>query len=262
MDVSDGVKVSFIPDSSSIERIGSLADQSKDDGDASTRTAARVRDNQRRARQRHKAYVEDLRRRVQEYDQRGIQATMEMQQAARTVAIENSRLRLLLRRRGVADDEVDEFLQSFSEEDHPEEASRPNRAKSRPSSGKCLSQGDGYNSSDKLAALADASMQQDCCGGKTQCTMTSDELGAIGTSAQVFPSHGRNTLDTSCGASPVDVSSPTTMSCTEAAKIVAEMQGYGDSDMAKAALGCGSRRECIVKNTSLFQILEGSGDGL
>ena len=56
--------------------------------------------------------------------------------------------------------------------------------------------------------------------------------------------------------------SPTTMSCTEAAEIVAKMHGHGDSDLAKAALGCGNQPECVVKNTTMFQILEGGGDGV
>ena len=239
-----------------------LPDKPKDDGDATSRTAARVRDNQRRARQRHKAYVEDLQRRVHEYEQRGIQATLHMQQAARTVATENSRLRLLLRRHGVTDDEVDHFLQSFSDEHPPEGADRVNGVKNHPSGNHIhLPQGTDYLSSDKLAMLADASMQPDCCGGITQCTMTSDGLGA-GSSAQEFAPSGINTLGGPYRAGSDDMTSAMTMSCTDAAKIVAQMQGHGDSDMAKAALGCGSQGECVVKNTALFQILEGTGDGV
>lgn len=216
---------------------------------------------------------------MREYEERGVQATLEMQQAARTVAIENSRLRMLLRRRGVADNEVDAFLSSFSEENPPKGVTRVKRAKRQPqptSSGENHSQGTGpapsqrisgmapaspgieNRSPDRLAVLADASAQQDCCGGKTQCTMNPNGSGTEN-SAQVFTNPSMNTPGTSHGATPGDLTSPTTMSCTDAAEIVAEMQGHGDSDLAKAALGCGSQRECIVKNTALFQILEGSG---
>ncbi|KAI5461662.1 hypothetical protein BGZ63DRAFT_404501 [Mariannaea sp. PMI_226] len=79
-------------------------------------SAIRIRDNQRRSRARHKEYVDGLQRKVQEYERRGIEATLEMQQAARTVALENSRLRILLSHHGIADDEVDKFLQTFPDQ--------------------------------------------------------------------------------------------------------------------------------------------------
>ncbi|KAJ9130443.1 hypothetical protein NKR23_g12204 [Pleurostoma richardsiae] len=68
------------------------------------------RDNQRRSRARHREFVEDLRRRLQEYERRGFEATLEMQQAARAIALENERLRELLARHGVPRDEVNAYL--------------------------------------------------------------------------------------------------------------------------------------------------------
>ncbi|TQV90615.1 hypothetical protein IF1G_10767 [Cordyceps javanica] len=75
--------------------------------------AERIRENQRRSRARRKEFVEAMQRRLDEYEKQGVEATLQMQQAARTVAIENSRLRLLLARRGVTDQEVDKFLAMF-----------------------------------------------------------------------------------------------------------------------------------------------------
>lgn len=54
-------------------------------------SAIRVRDNQRRSRARRKSCVENLERKVQGYERQGIEVTLEMQHAARTVAVENSR---------------------------------------------------------------------------------------------------------------------------------------------------------------------------
>ncbi|KAH6893053.1 hypothetical protein B0T10DRAFT_559051 [Thelonectria olida] len=79
-------------------------------------SAVRIRDNQRRSRARHKEYVEGLQRKVQDYERRGVEATLEMQQAARNVAVENSRLRMLLGYHGVTGDEVDKFLQAFPDQ--------------------------------------------------------------------------------------------------------------------------------------------------
>ncbi|OHF01720.1 hypothetical protein CORC01_02911 [Colletotrichum orchidophilum] len=85
--------------------------------------AIRIRDNQRRSRARHKEFVDELQRKVQDYEKRGTQASLQMQKAARDVAFENSRLatentrlRALLASRGVSNSEVDAHLQSFDDE--------------------------------------------------------------------------------------------------------------------------------------------------
>ncbi|KAF7559571.1 hypothetical protein G7046_g4601 [Stylonectria norvegica] len=79
-------------------------------------TAVRIRDNQRRSRARHKEYVEGLQRKIQDHERRGVEATLEMQQAARNVAVENSRLRILLGYHNVTNDEIDKFLQTFPDQ--------------------------------------------------------------------------------------------------------------------------------------------------
>lgn len=85
-------------------------------------SAIRIRDNQRRSRARHKEYVEGLQAKLQDYERRGVEATLEMQQAARNVALENSRLRMLLGYHGVATEEVDKFLQAFPDQPATEAA--------------------------------------------------------------------------------------------------------------------------------------------
>ncbi|KYK61697.1 hypothetical protein DCS_02840 [Drechmeria coniospora] len=80
-------------------------------------SAVRIRENQRRSRARRKEYVESMERKVKDFERRGVEATLEMQQAARTVAIENARLRMMLARMGASTVDVDDFLQSFQEQD-------------------------------------------------------------------------------------------------------------------------------------------------
>ncbi|KAL9124623.1 MAG: hypothetical protein Q9217_006062 [Psora testacea] len=53
----------------------------------------RVRNNQRRARARQKEYIQNLETRLQHYERKGVEATIEVQNAARAVAEENARLR-------------------------------------------------------------------------------------------------------------------------------------------------------------------------
>ncbi|KAJ4318894.1 hypothetical protein N0V84_006611 [Fusarium piperis] len=79
-------------------------------------SAVRIRDNQRRSRARHKEYVEGLQKKLQDYERQGVEATLQMQQAARNVAVENSRLRILLGYHGVTAEEIDKFLQSFPDQ--------------------------------------------------------------------------------------------------------------------------------------------------
>lgn len=56
----------------------------------------RVRDNQRRSRARQKEYIRDLESKLQTYERQGVQASLEIQAAARSVLDENRRLRALL----------------------------------------------------------------------------------------------------------------------------------------------------------------------
>lgn len=62
-------------------------------GESSASDLTRIRDNQRRARQRHREYIDSLERKVKQYESEGVQATVEIQAAARGVAKENDRLR-------------------------------------------------------------------------------------------------------------------------------------------------------------------------
>ncbi len=60
---------------------------------------SRIRDNQRRSRARQKEYIHELQEKVQTCERLGVQASLEIQQAARTVLEENKRLRALLKSR-------------------------------------------------------------------------------------------------------------------------------------------------------------------
>jgi hypothetical protein len=65
--------------------------------------AMRLRDNKRRNRQKQKDYTASLAARLHELQDKGVQATKEVQQSARRVVEDNSRLKALLRHVGVND---------------------------------------------------------------------------------------------------------------------------------------------------------------
>ncbi|PSN62309.1 hypothetical protein BS50DRAFT_578125 [Corynespora cassiicola Philippines] len=67
---------------------------------------ARIRDNQRRSRARRKEYLQELEAKLRSCEQMGIEASAEIQSAARKVLEENKRLRALLYERGVPEAEI------------------------------------------------------------------------------------------------------------------------------------------------------------
>ncbi|KAI9649557.1 hypothetical protein NHQ30_002137 [Ciborinia camelliae] len=77
---------------------------------------ARIRDNQRRSRARRKEYLQELEARLRQCELQGIEASSEIQMAARRVADENKKLRCLLAQHGVGNDIVEPYLQMSSED--------------------------------------------------------------------------------------------------------------------------------------------------
>jgi hypothetical protein len=78
---------------------------------------ARIRDNQRRSRARRKEYLQELEARLRQCELQGIEASAEIQLAARRVADENKKLRMLLNQNGVGDDNIEAYLQSTASPD-------------------------------------------------------------------------------------------------------------------------------------------------
>jgi len=75
---------------------------------------ARIRDNQRRSRARKKEYLQELESRLRQCELQGIEASSEIQGAARKVAEENKKLRALLSQQGVREDSIEVYLQASS----------------------------------------------------------------------------------------------------------------------------------------------------
>jgi len=77
--------------------------------------ASRLRENQRRSRARKKEYLTSLEARVQACQRAGVEANVEIQNAAKRVVRENMLLREILRNRGVGDDEIDRIIREGGE---------------------------------------------------------------------------------------------------------------------------------------------------
>ncbi|GAB7366906.1 hypothetical protein MBLNU230_g1459t1 [Neophaeotheca triangularis] len=72
-----------------------------------TSNLARIRDNQRRSRARRKEYLSELENKYRVCEQTGVEASAEIQAAARRVVAENRRLKQLLKEHGVGDAEIE-----------------------------------------------------------------------------------------------------------------------------------------------------------
>ncbi|PWW76582.1 hypothetical protein C7212DRAFT_344174 [Tuber magnatum] len=77
--------------------------------------ASRLRENQRRSRARKKEYLTSLEARFQACQRAGIEANVEIQNAAKKVVRENFLLREMLRNRDVGDDEIDRVIREGGE---------------------------------------------------------------------------------------------------------------------------------------------------
>merc|ERR1711964_613906 len=76
-----------------------------------------IRDNQRRSRARRKEYLQELESRLRQCELQGVEASSEIQSAARRVAEENKKLRALLAQHGVRDESIEVYLQTSSTAD-------------------------------------------------------------------------------------------------------------------------------------------------
>ncbi|KAL2692003.1 hypothetical protein Neosp_002399 [[Neocosmospora] mangrovei] len=94
---------------------------------------ARIRDNQRRSRARRREYLQELEQRLRVYELQGVEASSEVQQAARRVAEENRQLRGLLNRHGITDDYISSYLHTGGAAAQTEPTPIPHFPSSNPS---------------------------------------------------------------------------------------------------------------------------------
>lgn len=240
--------------------------QETDSSAKSSAAAIRIRENQRRSRARRKEYVEGMQRKLQDFETKGVAATLEMQQAARDVAIENSRLKMLLAHSGIGVEAVESFLQSFKGQDAAEAeqyAAKIATAESIASLGRASTVATLFPEHahiDKLAVLASASMQQQnggsasTSGHDSDTTITSDDSTTGPSTGPVTPSSSHMNAPSPSD----DFEAPQTMSCDAAAHIIAQMQGCGFREQVSKGghLEGGQNSDYLIQNSAFLKILE------
>ncbi|KAK0649474.1 hypothetical protein B0T16DRAFT_131883 [Cercophora newfieldiana] len=186
------------------------------------------RESQRRSRARRRELVEDLQRRVAEYERRDARATEAMQVAARSVVEENRRLRALLGSDMRAERTDDSGVGGC--EDVPGCCGNATLE-----AGKALSsEGEGNMArQDQPADKCNGFGKEGCCADEDV-----DRGSSLGKETATSTTHET--------------------SCEEAVAILRELQKgrHIDSEQVRTALGCSSAETCLVKNTRLFQVMD------
>lgn len=249
-----------------------------------TKTEASIlqnRESQRRSRARRRDLVDDLKRRLEEYEKRDALASLEMQRAARAVNAENQSLRTLLWRHGVSQGEVDHFLASegglvssagshwddrqdsvhsastegFPASSWPHHAPGHKYTLSEPAAfppyhqtvltpGSVTSQHPPFANGvpkpmDYVSQHSIEKREDDSEETEGASSLATDPNATEATTPQLNGAHG---LESSCDA---------------AAAILVQLHKQSDPLSARTALGCSGADSCSVKNTTIFQLMEG-----
>lgn len=252
----------------------------------------RNRDNQRRSRARRKDYVEDLETRAHQFEQEGVRISAEVQAAARKVAEENHLLRSLLALTGISAGEIEAYVHRMKT---PDESSAQITPKAFTKSGQSrhakdlacpppspyttravLSEMHQPNKASKdyelLPSRRASTMRLD--RGSRRDATTSPDLPSMCQRHQLGENNSGSNADglfsedsqslSPLGSAPdaLDRQSVTSSGmadktlCDNAARIIASMRGHDDSEAVRSELGCSFDDICVVKNVTIFQLVD------
>lgn len=251
-------------------------------------SSAQNRESQRRSRARRRELIDSLSRQLEEYKRRGIQASLDMQRAARAVFDENQRLRALLTLCGASPSDVSQYLSSFPS---PGYARMPDACVAH---SRVHLPATAQNSSSlmprhitpiaatrrKAPAMASAaglpaqtlSPSGSTCGldgaqpqrqaeGEDYCQRPGYEdhqnLEQVGHFMDgVLPPIS----DCFCPPAPPTTEDGRTemleTPCEAAAAILVELHHKADLGQTRVALGCNGASNCSVKNTTIFRLMD------
>lgn len=222
-------------------------------------------ENQRNHRQRRQQRLQELEEKVQQYEKARVQATEEVQHAARLVAAENAMLRDLLKRyNGIGDEEIArlkrEWVAGYTDSRPPiahktvppTQSARGISAQSSPVM--MLSQA---RSVPQTSAVSTPPHSPACDSSAPSC----DERPQ--TQQHILP-RSKLSYDDSPTIVHATVATPTkpqpgisaSMSCEKAAEILSSIRTSDDMADIRANLGCTSSGSCTVNNAHLMQVMD------
>ncbi|CAG8102816.1 unnamed protein product [Penicillium nalgiovense] len=233
-------------------------------GDASS---ARIRENQRRSRTRRKEYIQQLEQQLRSFEMLGVAATQDVQKAGRKVAAENVSLRSLLMIHGITKIQIEEYLESQRQTASSIQSQYPSVV-SLPSANLHLPAADGQPSVDHHHSLSSQEVNSSSHRRKTlevkYSPPRSDPKISMDTSNRQESSAGREIELGSVTAETVADSqhfggvqdTGQFTSCVTAASLIESIRNHSDFRDVRSELGCDSEPNCMVKNMSIFDILD------
>jgi hypothetical protein len=221
-----------------------------------------------------------MKRRLSVYEKLGVQATLEVQKAARLVARENSLLRELLTRKGVSLQDVDEYLRSSIDSHYNEPLHFTKTSLQKDVSIKTpvniQSRSDRLQTVTVQAVVSSADQLPNSLSKRPSASKTGSlNHSNRDTNAYLLSSHEtacqpqvsdnrrdkpviHNTVTGLADSLVIDKIQDTGFDkpCEEAAIIIATMLGHRDRERARFELGCDSQTNCRVKNVRLLEIMD------
>jgi hypothetical protein len=196
--------------------------------------------------------MEDLKRKLDEYERRDAAASLEMQRAARSVQAENMRLRDLLRLRGVSDEEIHGFLGSHGGhalaipdvpyERYPGLSYQPTHLDHAQMIMGLSTPSPSIDTAISTAHRVDYPIDRPAAHQLSGSdTVPNSPQSNHPTPEMSTHSPGANALESSCDA---------------AAAILVQLHKQTDPTSARVALGCEGPNNCSVRNTTLFQLMD------
>jgi hypothetical protein len=234
-----------------------------------------IRENQRRSRARHRQYVESLEARLRSYECRGVQATIEMQVAARAIAAENRALRGLLQAHGIKGTDIDNYL-------HVELDETPSGARSDSAHGPVYDTAGSVTSAGRLSEGSQPDKPSSAYSEPERRPQSMQQQKRTKSPGEQTSHDPRDITDCGCKdqncGSPSETSSqgrwhaldrarvlgadlrhgatPWETPCQEAALILAQLRGEADPKDVRDDLGCLEGDLCVIRNTELFRIMD------
>lgn len=232
-------------------------------------SSARIRENQRRSRTRRKEYIEHLEQRLRSFETFGVTATQEVQKAGRKVASENVLLRSLLRLHGVTEIQVEEYLELKRPSTSPIRSECPSVAILAPA--KYLATVSSqppvtYHHSPATTSHRELSNppHDPKATGNRRSLPNSDAYGCMtvedDSSGEKADAPNSNTVETVSESQQFRGVQDTGQftSCVTAAGIIESVRSHSGFHDVRSELGCDSDSNCMVKNMSIFDILDKS----
>lgn len=236
----------------------------------------RIRDNQRRSRARRKEYLQELEVKYRSCEQLGVQASAEIQQAAKRVLDENRRLRALLHQKGVSDAEIDSFVEPDLSSSESLDTMLNTRRPCKPQSA-CGTKASSSSSNTCSSSTKNPVQQVPIAIPLPSAPPQQFRVEAVAPVTHFSPSNPANAasafdpsytyynvpMQSSWAYSPtndmsVDLTpqSPNTSSCLHAANIIRGMRNDVGPELEQD-LGCSdAAHDCKVDNTVVFELVD------